>query len=104
MIELPISRLRPDAVLPERAYAGDAGLDLSACEQHELGPGDSISFDSAQPHRLATVGACMVERLRRVSFPVPEHGTSVRVTQSFNVHPPDPRRRTDVVRGPRPRE
>ena len=24
--------------------------------EHELGPGDSISFDSAQPHRLATVG------------------------------------------------
>src|SRR5438874_6913972 len=40
MIELPISRLRPDAVLPEHAYAGDAGLDLSACERHELGPGE----------------------------------------------------------------
>ena len=40
MIELPITRLRPDAVLPERAYAGDAGLDLAACERHELGPGD----------------------------------------------------------------
>jgi dUTP diphosphatase len=40
MIELPITRLRPEAVLPERAYAGDAGLDLSACERHELGPGE----------------------------------------------------------------
>ena len=40
MIELPIRRLREDAVLPERAYAGDAGLDLSACERHELGPGE----------------------------------------------------------------
>jgi dUTP pyrophosphatase len=39
MIELPIRRLREDAVLPERAYAGDAGLDLTACERHELGPG-----------------------------------------------------------------
>jgi dUTP pyrophosphatase len=39
MIELPIRRLREDAVLPERAYAGDAGLDLAACERHELGPG-----------------------------------------------------------------
>jgi dUTP pyrophosphatase len=37
---LPIRRLREDAVLPERAYAGDAGLDLAACEQHELGPGE----------------------------------------------------------------
>jgi len=38
LIELPIQRLRTDAVLPERAYAGDAGLDLSACERVELGP------------------------------------------------------------------
>ena len=40
MIELPIRRLREEAVLPERAYAGDAGLDLAACERHELGPGE----------------------------------------------------------------
>ena len=40
MIELSIRRLREDAVLPERAYAGDAGLDLAACERHELGPGE----------------------------------------------------------------
>jgi dUTP pyrophosphatase len=26
--------------LPGRAYAGDAGLDLSACERVELGPGE----------------------------------------------------------------
>jgi dUTP pyrophosphatase len=42
VIELPIRRLRDDAVLPERAYAGDAGLDLSACERHELGPGERV--------------------------------------------------------------
>jgi dUTP pyrophosphatase len=40
MIELPVRRLRDDAILPERAYAGDAGLDLAACERHELGPGE----------------------------------------------------------------
>jgi dUTP pyrophosphatase len=40
MTELPIQRLRPDAVIPERAYSGDAGLDLSACERVELGPGE----------------------------------------------------------------
>jgi dUTP diphosphatase len=37
---LPIQRLRPDAVIPERAYTGDAGLDLSACERVELAPGE----------------------------------------------------------------
>jgi dUTP pyrophosphatase len=40
MIELPIRRLREDAVLPTRAYTGDAGLDLAACERHELEPGE----------------------------------------------------------------
>ncbi|MDX6414523.1 MAG: dUTP pyrophosphatase [Gaiellaceae bacterium] len=40
MIELPIQRLRDDAVVPQRAYAGDAGLDLSACERVELAPGE----------------------------------------------------------------
>jgi len=40
LTELPIKRLRPDAVVPERAYAGDAGLDLSACEGVELAPGE----------------------------------------------------------------
>jgi dUTP pyrophosphatase len=39
LIELPIQRLRADAVLPYRAYHGDAGLDLSACERVELAPG-----------------------------------------------------------------
>jgi dUTP pyrophosphatase len=40
VIELPVQRLRDDAVLPAPAYAGDAGLDLSACERVELGPGE----------------------------------------------------------------
>jgi dUTP pyrophosphatase len=35
-----IRRLRPDAVIPDRAYAGDAGLDLTSCEQVELAPGE----------------------------------------------------------------
>ncbi|MDP9283686.1 MAG: dUTP diphosphatase [Actinomycetota bacterium] len=33
-------RLRPDAVVPARAYSGDAGLDLAACERVELAPGE----------------------------------------------------------------
>ena len=40
MIEIQITRLREDAVLPARAYVGDAGLDLAACERHELAPGE----------------------------------------------------------------
>ena len=40
MIELPIRRLRDDAIVPARAYDGDAGLDLTACERVELGPGE----------------------------------------------------------------
>jgi dUTP pyrophosphatase len=40
LIELPVQRLREDAVVPDRAYAGDAGLDLSACERVELRPGE----------------------------------------------------------------
>ena len=39
MIELQFRRLRSEAVVPERAYAGDAGIDLAACEGHDLGPG-----------------------------------------------------------------
>jgi dUTP pyrophosphatase len=39
MIELAIRRLRADALIPERAYAGDAGLDLAAAERVELAPG-----------------------------------------------------------------
>jgi dUTP pyrophosphatase len=39
-MQLPITRLRPEAVVPERAYAGDAGVDLSSCERIELAPGE----------------------------------------------------------------
>ena len=40
MIELSIRKTRADAVVPTRAYAGDAGMDLSACERVELAPGE----------------------------------------------------------------
>ncbi len=40
MIEIPVVRLREDAVVPRNAYAGDAGLDLSTCEPLELRPGE----------------------------------------------------------------
>lgn len=40
MIELEITRMRADARLPDRAYVGDAGLDLAACEPISLSPGE----------------------------------------------------------------
>jgi len=40
VIELPVARLRADATVPARAYAGDAGLDLATCERVELAPGE----------------------------------------------------------------
>jgi dUTP pyrophosphatase len=40
MIEVAVRRLRADAVLPSQAYDGDAGLDLTACEEARLEPGE----------------------------------------------------------------
>ena len=40
MIDVAVRRLRPDARLPEQAYEGDAGLDLAACEEAVLAPGE----------------------------------------------------------------
>jgi len=43
-MELQICRLRPEAVIPERAYRGDAGLDLAACDRLELAPGERATI------------------------------------------------------------
>jgi dUTP pyrophosphatase len=40
VIELPVVRLREEAILPGRAYPGDAGLDLATCDRLELAPGE----------------------------------------------------------------
>jgi dUTP pyrophosphatase len=40
MTEVQFRRLRPDAIVPERAYSGDAGVDLVACERVELAAGE----------------------------------------------------------------
>jgi len=40
MIGVEIVRLRADARVPERAYVGDAGVDLAACEPVMLAPGE----------------------------------------------------------------
>ena len=40
MIDVRFRRLHDGAVIPERAYEGDAGLDLASCEHAVLGPGE----------------------------------------------------------------
>jgi dUTP pyrophosphatase len=40
VIDVPIRRLHDDAILPTQAYEGDAGLDLAACEEVTLLPGE----------------------------------------------------------------
>src|SRR3954447_5214375 len=42
-MELPILKLKDGAILPSRAHAGDAGLDLYSCEQAHIGPGERWS-------------------------------------------------------------
>ena len=42
MTQLAVRRLRDDAVVPSRAYEGDAGLDLTAAERAEVGPGERV--------------------------------------------------------------
>jgi dUTP pyrophosphatase len=40
---LPVRRLHPDAIVPRRAFGGDAGLDLHAIEAVTLAPGARAS-------------------------------------------------------------
>jgi dUTP pyrophosphatase len=42
-VELAVSKLVPEALLPTRAHPGDAGLDLYACEAAHIGPGERWS-------------------------------------------------------------
>jgi dUTP pyrophosphatase len=39
-LKVPFRRLRPEAKIPDRAYAGDAGYDLAAAENLVLAPGE----------------------------------------------------------------
>ncbi|HLX20608.1 MAG TPA: dUTP diphosphatase [Gaiellaceae bacterium] len=39
-MELAFRKLREDAVVPSRAYDGDAGLDLASCDRVLLSPGE----------------------------------------------------------------
>ena len=44
MSELPIRRLQTEAVLPLRAYPGDAGLDLASVEPAVIAPGERCTL------------------------------------------------------------
>jgi dUTP pyrophosphatase len=46
VIQVAVRRVRDDAVLPARAYAGDAGFDLAACESVTLGPGERATVST----------------------------------------------------------
>jgi dUTP pyrophosphatase len=42
-VELPVAKIKDEAVLPTRVHEGDAGLDLYACEAAHIGPGERWS-------------------------------------------------------------
>ena len=42
-MDLPVAKLKEEALLPTRAHEGDAGLDLYACESAHIGPGERWS-------------------------------------------------------------
>ncbi|HEX3239999.1 MAG TPA: dUTP diphosphatase [Solirubrobacterales bacterium] len=39
-MQLPVLKLKDEAIVPTRANDGDAGLDLYACESAHIGPGE----------------------------------------------------------------
>lgn len=69
MIDLHVTRLRDDAVVPEGAYPGDAGLDLVACEAIELGPGERA---------LVPTGIAVAIPEGHAGFVVPRSGLALR--------------------------
>lgn len=42
-MQLSVAKLKDEALLPTRAHAGDAGLDLYSCEAAHIGPGERWS-------------------------------------------------------------
>jgi dUTP pyrophosphatase len=68
VIEIPVTRLRADAAIPEGAYPGDAGLDLVACERIVLPPGGRA---------LVPTGIAVAIPDGHVGFVVPRSGLAV---------------------------
>ncbi len=69
MTELPVRRLRPEARLPDRAYEGDAGLDLAACEGFQLAPGE---------RKLVSTGLSVAIPSGHAGFVQPRSGLAAR--------------------------
>jgi dUTP pyrophosphatase len=46
VVKLQVAKLKDGAVVPTRAHAGDAGLDLHACESAHIGPGERWSVQT----------------------------------------------------------
>jgi dUTP diphosphatase len=57
---LQVTRLEPGAVLPTRAYDGDAGLDLYAAHAARIGPGERASIGTGIAVAIAAGHAGLV--------------------------------------------
>lgn len=61
MIDVRVRRLREDSVLPSQAYPGDAGLDLAACEDVTLEPGERATVSTGIAVEIPTGYAGFVQ-------------------------------------------
>jgi dUTP pyrophosphatase len=59
-VDLRFAKLAPDAVVPTRAHADDAGLDLVASESARLGPGERTSVGTGLAVEIPTGHAGLV--------------------------------------------
>jgi dUTP pyrophosphatase len=73
-VELPVAKLKDEALLPTRAHDGDAGLDLYACEAAHIGPGERWSVGTGVAVEIPAAHAGLV--LPRSGL-AREHGVSL---------------------------
>ncbi|MDX6595100.1 MAG: dUTP pyrophosphatase [Solirubrobacterales bacterium] len=73
-MELPVAKLKDEALLPTRAHEGDAGLDLYACEAAHIGPGERWSVGTGVAVEIPVAHAGLV--LPRSGL-AREHGISL---------------------------
>ncbi|MCW2987332.1 MAG: deoxyuridine 5-triphosphate nucleotidohydrolase Dut [Solirubrobacterales bacterium] len=73
-MELPVAKLKDEALLPTRAHEGDAGLDLYACEAAHIGPGERWSVGTGVAVEIPAAHAGLV--LPRSGL-AREHGISL---------------------------